>query len=31
MNPLKQLIAGFQRFRERSFANAQFHDLVQFG
>jgi carbonic anhydrase len=31
MNPPKQLIAGFQRFRERSFANAQFHDLVQFG
>jgi carbonic anhydrase len=31
MNSPKQLIAGFQRFRERSFANAQFHDLVQFG
>ncbi len=28
-----QLIAGFQRFRERSLADvdAQFHDLVQFG
>jgi len=28
-----QLIAGFERFRERSFADAdaQFHDLVQFG
>jgi carbonic anhydrase len=33
MNSPKQLIAGFQRFRERSFANdnVQFHNLVQFG
>lgn len=33
MSSPKQLIAGFQRFRERSFADgdAQFHDLVQFG
>jgi carbonic anhydrase len=33
MNPPKQLIAGFRRFRERSFTNddTQFHDLVQFG
>lgn len=33
MSSPKQLIAGFQRFRERSLADddAQFHDLVQFG
>ena len=33
MNSPKQLIDGFQRFRERSFADkdAEFHDLVQFG
>ena len=33
MSSPKQLIEGFQRFRERSFADddAQFHDLVQFG
>jgi carbonic anhydrase len=33
MNSPKQLIAGFQRFRERSLTdgNAQFRDLVQFG
>jgi carbonic anhydrase len=33
MSSPQQLIAGFQRFRERSFADddAQFHDLVQFG
>jgi carbonic anhydrase len=33
MSTPQQLIAGFQRFRERSFADvdAQFHDLVQFG
>jgi len=33
MSSPKQLIAGFQRFRKRSFVDdeAQFHDLVQFG
>jgi carbonic anhydrase len=33
MSSPQRLIAGFQRFRERSFADddAQFHDLVQFG
>jgi carbonic anhydrase len=31
MNPPKQLIAGFQRFRERSYEDAQFRELVQFG
>ena len=33
MSSPKQLIAGFQRFRRRSFAddNTQFHNLVQFG
>jgi carbonic anhydrase len=33
MSSPQQLIAGFQRFRERSLAddNAQFHELVQFG
>jgi carbonic anhydrase len=33
MSAPKQLIAGFRRFRERSFTddNAQFHALVQFG
>jgi carbonic anhydrase len=33
MSSLQQLIDGFQRFRERHFAEegAQFHDLVQFG
>ena len=33
MNAPQQLIAGFRRFRERSFTddNAQFHTLVQFG
>lgn len=33
MSSPKQLIAGFQRFRERSLADvdAQFHDLVQYG
>jgi carbonic anhydrase len=33
MNSPRQLIEGFQRFRERHFAKdgVQFHDLVQFG
>ena len=33
MSSPKQLIAGFRRFRERSYAggDGQFHDLVQFG
>ena len=33
MSSPEQLIEGFKRFREHSFAddNAQFHDLVQFG